>query len=89
MNLKIVFILFALGLYVCSYCCKKTVKISTKTATVNYAGYGYRYYILDSSYFDEKLESGTFDIGGKRSYLIRFYRPVEALKMKFRFKVVY
>lgn len=91
MNLKTIFLIifFAFCLYICSYFFKRTVKVSTKTVTVNYEGYGFRQYILDIPNFDEKLESGTFDVGGKRSYLIRFYRPVEALEMKLRFKVVY
>ena len=91
MNFKIVFfilILFVLSIYISSYLYKRIIKVSAETVTVTYTGYGYRQYILDTPYFNEKLASGTFDIGGNRSYLIRFYRPIEALEMKLRFKVV-
>lgn len=88
MNIKILILIFFISIiYMGSYFCNRSVSVSAYTATVSYAGHGYREYILDDPSVEDKLESGTYDLGGKPSILIRIYRPIEILEMKIRFKL--
>ena len=83
----IIAIMMGLFIYIAIYFIFREVNIEQHAVTVNYQGYGQRIYILDNHDTDEKLESGTFDITGKPSYLVRFFIPIELIEMKARFKL--
>ena len=76
-----------LFIYTVLYFIYREVKIEKYAVTVDYPGYGQRIYILDNPEADKKLESGTFDLTGKPSYLVRFFIPIEVIEMKSRFKL--
>ena len=80
-------VIIGLFIYIALYFIYREVKVESNVVTVDYPGYGQRIYILDTPEIDEKLESGTVDITGKPSYLVRLFVPIEIIEMKARFEL--
>ena len=75
------------AIYVILYFSIRDITENDFSVQVRYLDSGYRQYILDNPNIDSKFESGTFDINGKRSYLMRLFIPIEIIEMKCKYNL--